>query len=156
MNLTPISICNTASSQYYCNLATDGLNYLVAWQCNATSNWDIRGARVSAAGTVLDATGISISTAANSQQIPTVASKGSDYIVVWSDSRVSSSSPDLYGARVTSSGGSVSDPSGFTIGQAAASQTASAVASDGTKYLVLYQNTDASSLARVRANLISP
>ena len=68
-------------------VASDGTDYLVVWsdyRPNGVSG-HIVGARVTASGTVLDGTGIVISTGAGTQRTPAVAFDGTNYLVVWSD-----------------------------------------------------------------------
>jgi len=105
-----IRISIAAGDQEAPAVAFDGTRYLVVWQdYRSGSTYDIYGARVSTAGTVVDASGIAVTTAANSQQVPDVAFDGARYLVVWQDYR-SGSNYDIYGARV-STAGTVFDPS---------------------------------------------
>jgi hypothetical protein len=58
-------------------VAASGANYLVVWQDgrnSATTGLDIFGTRVSAGGSVLDASGLGINTGLSDQQFPSVAS----------------------------------------------------------------------------------
>ncbi len=122
--------------------ASNGTNYLVAWQDDrdsATNGADIYGVRVSAGGAILDPAAIPISTAPEDQTSPNVASDGTDYLVVWSDYRNSQAGVDVYGARVTSAG-VVEDPAGIPISTASPNQTAPAVAGGGGVYLVTWQD----------------
>jgi hypothetical protein len=68
-------------------VAFDGANYFVFWedQRAGSPNWDIYGARVTPAGTVLEPGGIPISTYQQAQLTPAVAFDGTNYMVVWSD-----------------------------------------------------------------------
>ena len=52
------------------SVAWDGANYLVVWQDNRGNGLDIYGVRVSGTGTVLDPSGVAISTAAGNQRNP--------------------------------------------------------------------------------------
>ena len=122
----------------------DGANWLVVWQDQRSSSYsDIYGARVSQAGTVLDPTGIPISTAARYQEHPTVSFDGTNYFVVWTDDRSDPYEYDIYGARVTP-GGTVLDPSGIPISTAADDQYRPAVSFDGTNFLVVWEDNRSS------------
>jgi hypothetical protein len=137
-----VAISSTAGAQWAPKLSFDGTNYLVAWQDGRNgdgSTFDVYGARVSPAGSVLDASGIPISTAPNSQLTPSIAFGGTTFFVVWSDQR---SGNGAYGARV-SSGGVVLDPSGIPITTSAGSWPA--VGFDGTNYLAAWSRIEAGS-----------
>jgi hypothetical protein len=128
-----IAISTAANSQGSPALAFDGTNYLVAWSDyrSGTSN-DIYGARVSPAGSVLDGSGLAISTAANSQYSPALAFDGTNYLVAWSDYR-SGTSSDIYGARVRPAG-TVFEP--FALATAGTDERSPAVARAGAGRVV--------------------
>ena len=92
-------------------VASNGSGFLAGW----TRTENIVGGRVSSAGAALDSTPFTISKSANSQFAPAVAFDGTNYLVVWEDSRA----PFLYGARVTPRG-TMLDGSGFVISSACA------------------------------------
>jgi phosphoribosylformylglycinamidine (FGAM) synthase PurS component len=71
------------------------------------------------------------------ESIPSVAFDGSNFLVVWQDYRNADSTPDIYGARVTPSG-TVLDPNGFVISQAAGSQRFQDVAFGDSNFLVVW------------------
>jgi phosphoribosylformylglycinamidine (FGAM) synthase PurS component len=131
-------------------VAFDGTNSLVVWEDNRSdSAWDIYGARVSQAGTVLDPAGRAISTAAND---PAVSSDGANFLVVWRDCR--GGSRDIYGTRV-SHAGTVLDPDGIAISTAAYFQWSAAVSFDGTNFLVVWddrRNNDTSDIYGARVS----
>ena len=127
-------------SQTRPSVAFDGTNYLVVWydqRDTKTGSWDIYGARVSALGTVLDTSGIAISTASGHQQAPRVAYHGGNYLVVWHDFRNHSSYPDIYAARVTSNG-VVLDKSGIAISTASYHQYHPEVLYGGGNFMVVW------------------
>ena len=91
-------------------IASDGANFFAVWDDRRNdSGFGIYGARVSAAGTVLDTGGIGISEMTDHQSDATVAFDGSNFLVVWCNSH---SGANIFGARVNQSG-IVLDSSGF-------------------------------------------
>ncbi|MHA7630440.1 Ig-like domain-containing protein [Corallococcus sp. M7] len=115
-------------------VAFNGTDYLVAWGLDS----DIHGMRVTRGGAVLDAGSVVLSTSASTQTAPAVASNGTDYLVVWSDSGHGGGS--IVGVRVNALG-EVLDPSGlvFAMGADRWFGTSTAVASNGTDYLVVWR-----------------
>lgn len=138
---TGISVSSAAEGQQSPAVAFDGTNYLVVWQDNRDyGHWDIYGARVSPEGEVLDADGIAISAALDGQYSPAIAFDGTNYLVVWEDSRNGGTyAYDIYGARVTTSG-VVLDGTGIAIATEVNYQQHPAVAFDGTNYLVVWDD----------------
>ena len=119
-------------------VAWNGTNFLVVWtEDGGTRRSNIYGARVDASGTVLDPAGIRISTAANDQTLPQVASDGTDFIVVWQDRR-NSPNANVWGTRVSSVG--AANTSGFPISSEDRDQAAPAVAWNGSSYLVVWED----------------
>ena len=68
------------------------------WQDNRSGNYDIYANRVSAAGLVGDGAGLRVSEVAYNQQVPSAASNGRDYLVVWQHG---SGGSDIYANRVS-------------------------------------------------------
>jgi hypothetical protein len=124
-------------------VAFNGTQYLVAWtdaRNMATTDLDIYGALVSPSATVSPTSGFVVSTGAADEEAPATASNGSNYLVVWQDYRNSAADgADLYGVRV-STAGEVLDPSAIAISTAAGDQVSPNVATDGTNYLVVWQD----------------
>ena len=117
-------------------VAANGHEYVVAWQDFRSANGsDIYGTRVSSDGMVLDTNGIPINVSTNAQSNPSIASLGSDFLVVWQDYRNVATSPDIYGARIGDSG-AVFDTNGIPINRATFSQSNPSVAANGETYLV--------------------
>ncbi len=136
-----IPISTAANAQRRPCITSDGNNFFVVWEDyrNNADTADIYGARITASGTVLDPSGIPISTAAYNQLNPEVTSDTNDFFVVWEDYRNNADSADIYGARITASG-TVLDPSGIPISTAAYNQLNPDVSFDGTFYMVVWQD----------------
>ena len=138
---TGLALCTEASNQQTPAVASNGTDYLVVWD-DGRNGSDIYGTRVTAAGAVTDgaATGLALSTAAGGQGVPAVASNGTDYLVVWQDTRGGGASSDIYGTRVTAADGGVTDgvATGLALSTATDRQQYPAVASNGTDYLVAW------------------
>ena len=135
-----ILISNATDEQTEVSLAFDGTNYFVVWQDDrdfVTSSRNIYGCRINQNGNVLDASGIAISTASDTQQFGAVAFGSTNYFVVWQDRRnYATSKWDIYGSRVGTDG-SIIDASGILMSSSANEQWYSASAFDGTNYLVV-------------------
>ena len=142
-----------AGEQVFPAIAFDGANFLVIWRDTRTgsgpsADTDIYGARVSAAGTVLDAAGIAISTAPNLQGEPQLTFGGGNYLAVWEDARqypAQTQPPlDVYGARISPAGALLDGPAGtggIAICTAAVAPGVTlypSAAFDGTSYLVVF------------------
>ncbi|UCF80610.1 MAG: hypothetical protein JSV08_08910 [Acidobacteriota bacterium] len=133
-----IAASTAANNQEYPSAVSNGTDYFVVWEdWRSGTNRDIYGARVAPDGTVLDSTGIAVTTEANDQRYPSVASNGTDYFVVWEDWR--SGTTDIYGARVAPDG-TVLDPAGIAVSTEANGQFSSSVTSNGTDYFVTWED----------------
>lgn len=125
-----IAISTTTKDEYSPDVAFDGTNYLVVWEGDEC----IYGKRITPAGNVLDPSGIGISAGTS----PAIAFDGTNYLVVWRKEIINTLDvSDIYGTRVSKTG-TVLDPSGICISNAAKYQWAPAVAFDGTNYLVAW------------------
>jgi len=149
-----VLISRAASGQADAALACDGSNYLAVWDdLRLSTGRDIRGLRFGPDGTLLDTSSIGICAASSDQTLPSAASGGDGWLVVWQDARGTAN--DIYGARV-SGAGAVLDPAGIEISLEAGAQECPAVASDGTDYLVVWQDARSGSYdiyaARVSSN----
>jgi hypothetical protein len=138
-----LPIATAAGNQVSPAVAFAGSTYLVVWtdaRNLGTTDNDIYGARVTTAGVVSETGGLPISRAAGDELAPAIAPSAADFLVVWQDARnFGGTDYDIYGARVTS-GGLVSDASGFAIGVAGQAQSLPAVAANGTNLLVVWQD----------------
>ena len=149
-----VAVSIGVNSQLKPGIAFDGTNYLVVWSDWRNSSYDIYGVRVSADGNVLDPGGIAISAAPGFQTDPCAAFDGTNYLVVWEDTRSGGLTPHTYGARV-SVGGTVLDPGGIAISSSTKDESFPVVAFDGTNYLVVWQETIVNSPAVIRGARVS-
>lgn len=137
LDTSGFAIATHLVEHYTPRVGSNGSGYLVVWaENNATTIWDIYGARVTSGGVVLDTSGIAIANYAYAQFDPAVTSNGADYFVVWADHR-GENNHDIYGARV-SAAGVVQDTSGIAICTQGADQFVPAVTFDGTAYVVAW------------------
>jgi hypothetical protein len=143
LDSTPIAI---ASVPYgWCDLpaaASKGSEFLVVWTDyrNGSESGDIYGALLTRTGKVLNPNGRAISTADGLQYEPSVAVNGNQYFVAWSDQRNGTEAQDIYGSRLNSEG-VVLDTNGIAVSTADNCQGAPAVASDGTTYFIVWDDT---------------
>jgi hypothetical protein len=137
--LDPVGVpVSTASNeQNLPGVAFDGTNFVVAWQDLRTFVSEINGARLTPAGTVLDPDGFEICDWRGAQAAPAAASVPGLSLVAWHDTR--NVNVDIYAARVRPDG-SVPDPAGIILSGAANEQRVPAVAGDGSRFLVVWQD----------------
>jgi hypothetical protein len=129
----PIGMSTATGSKNWPSVASDGTDFLVVWQDNrpGATGGDVYGARVSAAGKILDPAGIAIATGNNAQVPHDVAFVGSTYLVVWKDH----ATDKIYGTRL-SKNGTVLDAAGIPISTKSGDDAA--VATDTTNFLVVW------------------
>lgn len=142
-------VCAGSGDQTRPAVAYDTVNgaYLVTWADPSADlsggTTDIRAARVSAAGVLLDAScGAVISSAPGSQLSPDIAFASGRFLIAWEDRR-SDPDGDIYGARVSLAGGAITmqDPSGLAISVVAnAAQTAPSVAAYGGNFILAWED----------------
>ena len=120
-------------------VAFDGTNWLVVWHDDRGSSQDIYGARVTAAGKVLEKDGFKIHDHSQKLWYPDVAFGDGVYLVVWGHGDFGSSAADIRGARI-STAGKVVGPASIGISTSAAGQHYPTVASDGADFLVVWQD----------------
>jgi MYXO-CTERM domain-containing protein len=119
-------------------VASDGTDFLVAWSdARHHQDTDIYGTRVDGssgaltdgpAGKLLESDGF----------IPTLAHNGSNYLLAWRGD-YQGQGPDIYGVRLDSSANRLSS-SDLTIGVAPHTQTKPMAASNGTDFMVAWQD----------------
>jgi phosphoribosylformylglycinamidine (FGAM) synthase PurS component len=121
LNPAGVALSQAEHNQRFPAAAFDGTSFLVAWQDNRYgSDYDIFGARATPQGSVLDPSGIPISTAAEDQLPPALGFDGASFLVVWEDYR-NGIDYDIFGARVSpqgtvsDSGSVVSEPQDQTL-----------------------------------------
>jgi len=115
--------------------------YLVVWQEGFDSwgsNIRIRAEQISDSGDVVDSGGFLLSDVSDVQEMPSVATDGNQFFVVWQDFR-NGKDYDTYGTRV-STDGRVLDPGGILIGKGVGNQSYPTVAFDGTNFVVSWMD----------------
>ena len=142
---TPVNLtAGFAGNQTQPSIAWNGSKYLVAWsgdEAYPSTSWDIRGCRMQSNLTRIDSSPIAICGAMEEQTRPYAASNGSNFLVVWEDSR-NAVSPyyytDIWGATVDTNGAVYQIGSG--ISAATGDQFNPRVASDGVNYFVVWED----------------
>jgi hypothetical protein len=92
---TGVPISTASGAQGYPAITWDGARYVVVWEDARNGDKDIYLARVSPAGSVVDAEGIAIATGSLDDREPHVASDGTNSLVAWARGS------GVYGARVS-------------------------------------------------------
>jgi len=130
-------------------VAFDGQNYLVVYNKFDSSNTppgevspghEIYGARITPNGVNLGE--FAVFTSPGEQAFPNLAFDGTNYLVVWRDTRTGSgptADTDIYGVRVSPSGVVLDDPA-IAIVTAPRTQAEPHVASSGSNWLVVWND----------------
>jgi hypothetical protein len=132
-------------------VAFAGDTFLVVWDEDVSEHSfdrDVRGARVSSAGVLLDAVSLPIAVVADTQSLPSVAASGARFLVVWEDGRSSGgfgNVSSIYGTRV-STAGTVLDPGGFLIADTTATEQTPSAIHAGGHFFVAWRHFDFSGL----------
>ena len=114
-------------------------SFLVVWKdFRDSTDGDLFGTRVSAAGKVLQTKGFAVSDAAGLQDTPAVGGGAAGFFVAWADHR-DKLEANIYGARVDPAG-KVLDKTGTLLSSAANHQSAPDVAHGGEGFLVVWQD----------------
>jgi hypothetical protein len=155
LDTTGIIVANETGNQNNPDLVFGTTNYMVAWQDERNGGVDVYAARVNTSGNVLDSTGIAVSVAADVQETPAVDHNGVMFLVAWTDQR--NGTPDIYATRVTSSG-IVIEPDGFIVCEAEDIQSFPAMAFDGARHLLVWQDNrdELSTDYNIAGTVISP
>ncbi|MBM3315250.1 hypothetical protein FJY71_05350, partial [candidate division WOR-3 bacterium] len=136
---TGIAVSAAGRDQYTLSAAVlDGTTFLAWEDFRLGGNTPtVYGARVSAAGTVLDPAGIPLAHSAATQSGPVAAGNGTDWLAVWSETR--GAAADVYGQRLGPTGVRL-DAEPFLISGAANDQANPAVGFDGANWLVVWED----------------
>lgn len=144
-DVTGMLIGSVSNIEQNTAVASDGTNFLVVWEDFRNGKVsDIRGVLLDAMGVptgMSGANGFVVSSVTGAQTHPSVAWNGSRYLVVWADERnAATTGTDIFGATV-SPDGALLDIAGKAICTALGGQTLPAVASNGTDFLVAWEDS---------------
>lgn len=116
VDVAPFPISLAADDQERPQLAFGGGVYLVVWQdLRNRRDYDVRAARVTPAGAVLDGEGILVAGGPHNQASPRVSFDGTDFVVVWESFK--SGLYEVHAARLAPDG-TVKDPQGVPVARA--------------------------------------
>ncbi|HET6463840.1 MAG TPA: T9SS type A sorting domain-containing protein [Candidatus Krumholzibacteria bacterium] len=136
----PAGLCVTTGNQQYPAITSDGAaGGIVVWQDSRSgSNNDVYAQRVNASGTILwTSNGVALSTVANNQSLPAIASDGAGgAIATWNDSR-SGSSVDIYAQRVGPLGNALWTVDGLAVCTSSGDQNSAGIVADGVGGAIL-------------------
>ena len=146
-----IPICTEPGNQEHPSVLFGTESYLVVWS-EQPNYWNIRGARVSTSGVVLDTSGLDIEIHEGVQDEPDLAFGADEYFVVWADDRDGS---EIYGARLTPQG-AVLGVTRIASTHVQAIQGQPTVEYDGTDFLVMWEDKDSLSATDIYGARVNP
>jgi uncharacterized protein (TIGR03382 family) len=131
LDLAGRSIAPSTNGQYAARTAFGAGVHLVVWQEAGGPEWRIKAIRVDTNGQPIGSS-FDPSSGAESANYPDVASDGTNFVIVWSDTN-----HQIYGARVAPDG-TVLDPKGIALGNDSGTHSWPRLAFDGQNYLVTW------------------
>jgi hypothetical protein len=137
LDSTAVPVCTAPGDQTWPVVARGCSTFLAAWVDERNDESDIYATRMNDEGVVLDTEGLLVCGASGHQWSPAAAFDGTNWLVVWSDQRGTTS--DVYAARVDETG-RILDPSGIAVSAAAQAQLNPSVTFDGSDFLVVWED----------------
>jgi hypothetical protein len=151
-------ISHAANGQCQPSIARTGNSFLIAWADARSGGSDIYstlirpGSEPDFDSTPVSPNGVRVSGAAQAQTAPSVARRGTGYVVVWLDHR--NASFDVYGSRVNATGGVV-DGAGVKIAASNRAETDPAAVAGSGNQLVAYRHPTNAGATRVFFRLLT-
>lgn len=130
-----------AANQADPDIAWNGTYFLAVWSDtrNSSSSWDIYGARLTSTGALVDPGGFSIARTSALEDMPSVESNGTDYLVAFQKYNSGTVEHDVLAVRVASDA-TILDPTPFVVSAGVTEELDPSVASGGTDYLVAWED----------------
>ena len=157
-NPSSFPLADSGISESHPGIACNSAQCLWVWQDARDGNYDIFGITLNRDGTALAPSPFPITRDAANQRNPAVAFNGTDFIVAWQDERGGTTSPDIYIARVDTSG-AVRDPNGIKVSNSptASSKINPQVAASGVgQSLILWEDSRDASGAHIYGARVDP
>jgi hypothetical protein len=149
---SPFNIDFTTNDDIVPAVASDGTNFLVAYQRIFSTDSDIRGATVNATGSTI--TPFAIDTLVDVDDVaPAVAFDGTNYLVAYQEN-TSPANRNIIGTRVSPAG--VANTNAVLIDTSGFDDLAPAVAFGATSYLVAYEEVFSSTDHDIIGALVTP
>lgn len=131
-----ISVVAPVGNQTFPSVTAVGATFFVVWSDDRTGAGDIRGARVTNAGAVLDTIpGVTVASAANAETQPDIAATSGALLVSY-QYLAGAGNPDVYAQRTNLSLQPIG--TGIPLATTAGPEQDAKVASDGSGYLVVW------------------
>lgn len=136
---TTLSLGQDDQTSY--SVADSGSEYAIVWSQRVDGKNCVMGARVSHAGVLLTPTAVNLTASIYGDQTePSIAWNGSEYLVAWTGNETySTSNMDIRGLRLDSTL-HAKDTSAITICSVEQDQTTPCVASNGTQFMVVWED----------------
>jgi hypothetical protein len=139
-NVTSVSSSSTLFD--HADVDFDGTNFAVVWGETPinTTDYQVRGGRVTTGGVALGTPVTIADVVGSSQQATTLAFDGTNHFVAWEDNRTSSVSGfDIFYTRFSTAGVSA-NTTGLLLSSASPDELTPAVATNGSNYLLAWED----------------